>query len=244
MQDLNGSQNLFTGNNILFSFSHGFAVNNATDDLIENNYVEGSGEGALGDGIVYTGTNGTLLGNKIMGGGSHQRYALNIHLGSVNTVVSENDLRNVTTTSGAVNNDGNGTIFVDNYGIQDSQLLVQNVTVSGEITQTGKNSYHMDSGSSATFTANVQGGTLPYGYTWYVNGTANSSNQSMNFTAQQTGTYLISVNVTDSENPISQTSSQETIVTVPEYSVLLFALLWAAIPFVALARKKISTFSF
>jgi len=113
MQDLNGGQNLFTSNYILFSFAHGFAVNNATDDLIQNNYIEGSGQGALGDGIVYTGTNGTIMGNKIIGGGPYQRYALNIHSGSVNTVVSDNDLRNVTTTSGAINDAGINTSFID-----------------------------------------------------------------------------------------------------------------------------------
>jgi hypothetical protein len=116
--------------------------------------------------------------------------------------------------------------------------LTVNVTVSGDIQVVGINSYHMDSGASATFTANVQGGTQPYSYTWYVNGTANSSNQSMNFTAQQTGTYSINVNVTDSENPIQQTTSQTIPVTVPEYSALVIALLWAAIPFVVLVRKK------
>jgi PKD repeat protein len=101
----------------------------------------------------------------------------------------------------------------------------------------------MDSGASATFNANVQGGTQPYSYTWYVNGTANGSNQSMNFTAQQTGTYSINVNVTDSENPIQQISSKIITVTVPEYSSLLIVLLWAAIPFLVLARKKRSAFS-
>jgi hypothetical protein len=116
--------------------------------------------------------------------------------------------------------------------------LTVNVTVSGEITQVGTNSYHMDSGASATFNANVQGGTQPYSYTWYVNGTANSSNQSMNFTAQQTGTYSINVTVTDSENPIQQIPSQTITVTIPEYSALVIALLWATIPFVVLVRKK------
>jgi hypothetical protein len=116
MQDLNGSQNFFISNNILFSFAHGFAVNNVTDDLIQNNYIEGSGQGALGDSIVYTGTAGFIMGNKIMGGGPYQRYALNVHLGSVNTVVSDNDLRNVTTTSGVVNDAGIGTIFLNNQG--------------------------------------------------------------------------------------------------------------------------------
>jgi len=134
------------------------------------------------------------------------------------------------------------TILPGSGPFQDSIIevspLAVNVTVSGAIQIVGTDSYHMNSGASATFTANAQGGTQPYSYTWYVNGTANGSNQSMNFTAEQTGTYSINVTVTDNENPIQQAPSQTITVTVPEYSVLLFALLWAAIPLAVLLRKK------
>lgn len=116
--------------------------------------------------------------------------------------------------------------------------LTVNVAVSGNAQVVGTNSYHMDSGTSATFTASVQGGTQPYSYTWYINGTAKSSNQSMNFTAQQTGTYSIYVHVADSGNPTQQTSSATYSVTVPEYSVLAIGLLCATIPLIVVIRKK------
>jgi len=118
-------------------------------------------------------------------------------------------------------------------------LTVNPPTVTGNAQLVGTNSYHMDSGASATFTANVQGGTQPYSYTWYINGASNGSNQSMDFTAQETGTYSIYVNVTDSSNPTQQATSTTTIVTVPEYSLLAIVLLCASsIPIVVLVRRK------
>jgi hypothetical protein len=167
----------------------------------------------------------TLLQMQAASGGFYTGYDENYSTNGTNT--------NVETTSLAI---------LALFELSGGTINV-NVTVSGEITQVGTNSYHMDSGASATFTANVQGGTQPYSYTWYINGTANSSNQSMNFTAQQTGTYSINVTVTDSENPIQQIPSQTITVTVPEYSALVIVLLWAGMPFVVLVRKKRSTFS-
>jgi hypothetical protein len=113
------------------------------------------------------------------------------------------------------------------------------VTVSGDAQLVGTNSYHMNSGASATFVANVQGGTQPYYYTWYVDGAVNSTDQSLTFTAAQIGTYLIYVNATDSGNPAQQRFSATYSVTVPEYSLLAIALLSVAlIPVIVLARKK------
>jgi hypothetical protein len=117
--------------------------------------------------------------------------------------------------------------------------LTLNVVVSGDAQSVGTNSYHMNSGASATFTANVQGGTQPYSYTWYVNGTTNGSNESMNFTAQQTGTYLINVNVSDSENPTQQVPSPTITVIVPEYPWLVIALLCiVTLPVIVSVRKN------
>lgn len=116
--------------------------------------------------------------------------------------------------------------------------LTLSVTVSGNAELVETNSYHMDSGASATFTVDVQGGTQPYNYAWYVNGTSSSSDQSMNFTAQETGTYSIYVNITDSGNPTQQATSATYIVTVPEYSLLAIALLGASIPVAILVRRK------
>ena len=97
----------------------------------------------------------------------------------------------------------------------------------------------MNSGASATFVANVQGGTQPYYYTWYVDGVVNGTDQSLTFTAAQIGTYSIYVNATDSGNPAQQRFSATYSVTVPEYSLLVIALLSVAlIPVIVLVRKK------
>lgn len=132
---------------------------------------------------------------------------------------------------------GSGSETFQDSIIEVSPLTV-NITASGDVTVLGTDIYHMDSGASATFTANVQGGTQQYSYTWYVNGTANGTNQTMDFTASQTGTYLINANVTDNGNPTEQIPSQTVTVTIPEYPALIFALFGAVIPFVVLARKK------
>src|SRR5271157_1337475 len=121
--------------------------------------------------------------------------------------------------------------------IQTPQALTANVTVSGA-QLIGTNSYHMDSGATATFTANVVGGTQPYGYVWYVNGTSSGSAQSMNFTAPQTGTYSIYANVTDSSNPTLQATSATVTVTVPEYSLLAILLLGALMPIAIIIRRR------
>ena len=117
--------------------------------------------------------------------------------------------------------------------------LTLNVTVSGDVQVVGTNSYHMDSGASATFNANAEGGTQPYHYIWYVNGTASGSNQSLVFTTQQIGTYSIYVNVTDSGSPVQQLTSEIIPVSVPEYSLLAIALLCiATLPVIVLVRKN------
>jgi len=118
------------------------------------------------------------------------------------------------------------------------QPLTANVTVSGNAQLIGTNSYHMDSGATATFTANVAGGTQPYSYLWYVNGTSSGSDQSMNFTAPQTGTYSIYVNVIDSSNPTLQANSATVTVTIPEYSLLAILLLGALMPIAIIIRRK------
>lgn len=119
------------------------------------------------------------------------------------------------------------------------QPLTVNATVTGDATLTGTNTYHMDSGASATFIANAQGGNQPYSYTWYVNDTSNTTNQTMAFTAQQTGTYIIYVNVTDSSSPPQNATSVNYTVTVPEYPLFAIILLAAlSVPLVVIVRRK------
>jgi hypothetical protein len=119
------------------------------------------------------------------------------------------------------------------------QPLTVNATVTGSAQLIGTNLYHMDSGASATFTANVQGGIQPYTYTWYINGTSNSTTQAMTFTPPQTGTYTIYVNIMDSSNPPQQTTSTTYTVTVPEYPLFAIILLAAlTTPLIITVRRK------
>jgi hypothetical protein len=56
----------------------------------------------------------------------------------------------------------------------------------------------MDLGQSLLFTSPVSGGTPPYTYQWYLNGTAKGTNSSWTFTPSSSASYLVYVNVTDS----------------------------------------------
>ncbi|MGD0160791.1 MAG: hypothetical protein ABSB89_10915 [Candidatus Bathyarchaeia archaeon] len=120
------------------------------------------------------------------------------------------------------------------------QPLTVNATVTGSATLIGDNTYQMDQGATAYFAANAQGGIQPYSYTWYVNDTANTTNQTMTFTAQQTGTYIIYANATDSSNPPQNASSANYTVnvTIPEYPLLAIGLLAASLPVTLLTRRK------
>ena len=117
--------------------------------------------------------------------------------------------------------------------------LSVNASVTGDAVLIGTNTYHMDSGASATFTASAQGGNAPYSYNWLINGTSNSTDQALTFTAQQAGTYIISVNVTDSSNIQQTATSTNYTVTVPEYQLLMITLGPASLLLIgALTRKK------
>ncbi|MEM3697558.1 MAG: PKD domain-containing protein [Candidatus Bathyarchaeia archaeon] len=103
---------------------------------------------------------------------------------------------------------------------EDSTVLyqaAQPLTVS--ITPT---SAIIDLGQYVTFNSMVSGGTPPYGYQWYLNGSAvNGANQSSwIFTPSATGYYLVHLNVTD--NVGSEAKSNVAEVTVnPALSVLI-----------------------
>lgn len=139
-------------------------------------------------------------------------------------------------------------VFPQNSGsFQDSiieatmpQPLTVNAAVTGGVTLIGDNTYQMNQGATAYFAANAQGGIQPYSYTWYVNDTANTTNQTMTFTAQQTGTYIIYANATDSSNPPQNASSTNYTVnvTIPEYSLLAIGLLAASLPVTLLVRGR------
>jgi hypothetical protein len=79
-------------------------------------------------------------------------------------------------------------------------------------------------GQSVTFDSAATGGTPPYDYQWYLNGTsASDATQSVwTFTPTATGTYDVYLNVTDASNSTAQSEIAEVTVTVPAYPSMYF----------------------
>ena len=99
--------------------------------------------------------------------------------------------------------DANGTKTYDNY----------TETVNADPTVTVVPSYtDIDPNYTDSFTASVSGGTAPYTYAWFVNGnqeTGSSSAFSYDFTTS--GTYTVSVQVTDALGNTARTSITITV---------------------------------
>jgi hypothetical protein len=111
--------------------------------------------------------------------------------------VKINDAAGVTATSNTVNLTLNPALFIS--------ILPTAVAMSV--------------GRSQTLTAIVSGGTSPYSYQWYLNGTAvlDATNQSWTFTPTSSGSYLVCVKVNDSV--AAQVTSNTTIVNVTVWVV-------------------------
>ena len=66
----------------------------------------------------------------------------------------------------------------------------------------------MDVGQQRLFTSNVTGGTSPYTYQWYLNGSAilDATDFTLNFTPSSIGSYNVYVNVTDNTGLIAESN--------------------------------------
>jgi hypothetical protein len=130
------------------------------------------------------------------------------------------------------------TYYTLNVVAATSELSV-NVTMTGNATLIGTNTYQMNQGGTAYFAASAEGGTQPYSYVWYVNGTSNTTNQTLTFTPQQTGTYIIYVNATDSSSPPQSATSTSVVNVIPEYPLFTIVMLAAlTLPLVIVVRRK------
>jgi lysophospholipase L1-like esterase len=76
-------------------------------------------------------------------------------------------------------------------------------------------------GGSQLFTATVSGGTLPYSYEWYLNGSLVQSglNSTWNFTGGSVGAFEVYVNVTDNVNATAQSNTVSITVIVVQVSL-------------------------
>ena len=75
----------------------------------------------------------------------------------------------------------------------------------------------IDLGQHVTFTSSVSGGTTPYTYQWYLNGSAVSgaTSSSWTFTPTSTGYYLVYLNVTDNAGQMAKSNVASVTVNPP-----------------------------
>jgi parallel beta-helix repeat protein len=102
----------------------------------------------------------------------------------------------------------------DNVGVQATSNTAS-VTVNGALSvSVSPSSVVMDVGQSQTFTATVTGGTAPYTYQWYLNGSAISgaTSSSYTYTPSSSGSHTIYVKSTDNAStPVTVQSSSSSI---------------------------------
>jgi YVTN family beta-propeller protein len=93
-------------------------------------------------------------------------------------------------------------------------------------------SWTMDVGQSKLFTSSVSGGTSPYSYQWYLNGSAVSgaTSAAWTFTPSSIGSYNVYVVVTDAVGAVAVTSSTVTVLPViPEFPATIPLILMLSI---------------
>jgi outer membrane protein assembly factor BamB len=167
-----------------------YALNASTGSLLWN-YITG--------GQVYS-SPAAVGGIVFFGSYDYRFYALNASTGAL--------VWSYTTSAAVISSPAvaNGTVFV---GSQDHNVyafgqLPLSVTIS-------PTSVVMDVTQSRQFTSSVTGGTSPYTYRWYRNGTAVGTNSSTyTFYTSSPGSYTIYVNVTDG----SDSSVKSNIATI------------------------------
>jgi hypothetical protein len=107
---------------------------------------------------------------------------------------------------GYVASPSSGTVTVNGTNASVQITFTVKAALSVTISPT---SVTMDVGQSKTFTASASGGTPPYTYQWYQNGTtiSGATNSSYTFTPSSRGHYNLYVNVTDNANAKAQSNT-------------------------------------
>ncbi|MBX8643895.1 MAG: PKD domain-containing protein [Thermoplasmata archaeon] len=104
------------------------------------------------------------------------------------------------------------------YSVQSSTL---EETVNADPVATISSEYSsVDQGVNDTFTANVNGGTYPFNYTWYVDNTIVNYSQSFHYKFLAPGNYTVNVTVRD--NLSEKSTPSVNIIVIPRPSISIY----------------------
>jgi hypothetical protein len=141
-------------------------------------------------------------------------------------------------------------VVTDNVGVRATSNAA-NVTVNDALSvSVSPSPAIVDVGQSQLFNSSVLGGTSPYSYQWYLNGTAvsDANGATWTFTPSSAGSYTVYVKVTDavSATTASNTATVTALPAIPEFPqaiplILLLSITSALMLALARRRKPIGT---
>jgi hypothetical protein len=113
-------------------------------------------------------------------------------------------------------------------GTSNTATVTVNPALSVTISPT---SVTLDIGQNQTFTSTVSGGTKPYTYKWYLNGTAVSgaTNSTWMFKPSSVGNYNVSIKVDDAVSSAAVPVKVGSVTVVPEFPTIIVLILMLSI---------------
>ena len=242
----NSSNNTVKGNDITANI-YGIYLLSSSNDTVSGNYVAANGFAGIdlysssdntvsGNNVTRNTNGGIYLSSSTNNTVYHNNFIGNVAQASVDSASLGNAWDNGYPSGGNFWSDYNGTdLYSGPYqnltgsdGIGDTPYPIDsnntdhyplvNLFSTGPLSiPISPNSATLDIGQSALFNSTISGGTLPYTYQWYVNGTAvtGANLSSWTFAPSYSGFYNVYANLTDNIGFVAESNVAPVIVNPP-----------------------------